>query len=89
MLLPSKDIDPQFESVQVVTNEGRIIKGLRVNETNFSLQLREENGRFHSLSKRDLETFQVLKTSLMPQNIGAQLTVKQFHDLFAFLMTLE
>lgn len=89
ILLPSKDIDPQFESVQVVTEEGRIIKGLRVNETNFSLQLREENGRFHSLLKRDLEAYQVLKTSLMPEKIGEQLTVKQFHDLFAFLMTLE
>jgi putative heme-binding domain-containing protein len=89
ILLPSKDIDPQYESVQAVTAEGRIIKGLRVNETNFSLQLREENGRFHSLLKRDLEAFQVLKISLMPENIGEQLTVKQFHDLFAFLMTLE
>lgn len=89
ILLPSKDIDPQYESVQAVTAQGRIIKGLRVNETNFSLQLREENGRFHSLLKRDLETYQVLKTSLMPENIGEQLTVKQFHDLFAFLMTLE
>lgn len=89
ILQPSKDIDPRYEVVQVATNEGRIIKGLRVNETNFSLQLREENGRFHSLLKRDLEESVVLKTSLMPANVGEQLTVKQLHDLFAFLMTLQ
>ena len=89
ILQPSKDIDPQYEQVQVVTAQGRVLKGLRVNESNFSLQLCEENGRFHSLLKRDLEQFQVLKDSLMPGNIAERLSVKQLHDLFAFLMTLE
>ena len=89
LLQPSKDIDPHYEQVQVATNDGRVIKGLRANETNFSLQIYEENGRFHSLQKRDLEEFQVLKTSLMPENVAEHLSVKQLHDLFAFLMTLE
>src|SRR5262245_23766305 len=48
ILQPSKDIDPQFEALRVVTKKGLVIVGLRVNETNFSVQLREENGRFHS-----------------------------------------
>ena len=89
ILQSSKFIDPSYESVQVVTEAGKIIIGLRVNETNFSIQLREENGRFHSLFKRDLETFKVLKKSLMPENYSEQLNVKQLHDVFAFLMTLE
>ena len=89
ILEPSKDIDPQYEVVQVITAEGKVITGLRVNENNFSFQLREENGRFHSLLKRDLEEYRVLETSLMPENHSEQLTVKQLHDLFAFLMTLE
>jgi putative heme-binding domain-containing protein len=86
---PSKFIDPLFEAVTVGTREGKVIVGLRINETNFSIQLREENGRFHSLMKRDLEDFRVMDKSLMPDNIAEQLTVKQLHDLFAFLMTLE
>ena len=89
ILQPSKDIDPRYEAVQVVTEDGRVIKGLRVNETNFTLQVREENGRFHSLAKRDLDEFQVLKQSLMPENQAERMTVKQLHDLFSFLMTLE
>ena len=60
-----------------------------MNESNFSIQLREENGRFHSFLKRDLEEFRVLEKSLMPDNFAEQLTVKQLHDLFAFLLTLE
>lgn len=86
---PSKFIDPLYESVQVATPQGKIITGLRVNETNFSIQLREENGRFHSFNKKDLEEFRVLDKSLMPENLTDQLTVRQLHDLFAFLMTLE
>ena len=51
ILEPSKDIAPEFEAVAVATKDGRVITGLRVNETNFSIQLYEENGRFHSLIK--------------------------------------
>jgi putative heme-binding domain-containing protein len=89
ILEPSKEIAPEYESVAVATKEGRVVVGLRVNETNFSIQLTEENGRFHSLLKRDLEDFKVLKTSLMPENIAELLTVKELHDVFAYLMTLE
>jgi putative heme-binding domain-containing protein len=89
ILQPSKDIDPQYEAVQVVTKKGIAIIGLRVNESNFSIQLREENGRFHSFDKRDLDEVNVLKKSLMPENIAEQLNVKELHDLFAYLMTLE
>src|SRR6185437_2988872 len=89
ILEPSKDIAPEFEAVAVATREGRVITGLRINETNFNIQLREENGRFHSFLKRDLDEAKVLKTSLMPGNFGELLTVKELHDLFAYLMTLE
>jgi putative heme-binding domain-containing protein len=89
ILQPSQDIAPEYEAVTVATNDGRVITGLRINETNFSIQLHEENGRFHSFLKRDLEEVKVLKKSLMPENFGELLTVKDLHDLFAYLMTLE
>ena len=77
---------PRSGSVEL---NGRVISGLRVNETNFNIQLREENGRFHSLFKRDLDEIKVLKKSLMPENFAELLSVKDLHDLFAYLMTLE
>jgi putative heme-binding domain-containing protein len=86
---PSKEIASEYEAVAVATKDGKVITGLRVNETNFSVQLYEENGRFHSFFKRDLEDFKVLKKSLMPENIAELLTVKELHDVFAYLMTLE
>jgi putative heme-binding domain-containing protein len=89
ILEPSKDIDPAYEAVQVLTAKGLSITGLRVNESNFSIQIREENGKFHSFLKKELESVTVLKKSLMPENMAEVLTVKELHDLFAYLMTLE
>jgi putative heme-binding domain-containing protein len=89
ILEPSKDIAPEYEAVAVAFKDGRIVTGIRINETNFGIQLREENGRFHSLLKRDLDEVKVMKKSLMPENIAELLTVKELHDIFAYLMTLE
>jgi putative heme-binding domain-containing protein len=86
---PSLDIDPQYEQVMVVTDRGKTIQGLRINESNFSIQLREENGQFHSLNKKNLEELKKLETSIMPNNLDETLTVKQLHDLFSFLIELE
>src|SRR5439155_737385 len=89
ILQPSKDIDSNYETVQVATAQGSVITGLRVNETNFSIQLREENGRFHSFLKNELDEVAVSKKSLMPDNMPEVLSVKELHDLFAYLMALE
>jgi putative heme-binding domain-containing protein len=89
ILQPSKEIEPEFEALIVATKDGHVITGLRVNETNFSVQLREENGRFHSFSKRDLDEVKVMAKSLMPENLSEVLTVKELHDILAYLMSLE
>lgn len=90
LVLPSADIDPNFEGVLVMTTAGRVITGIRVNEDNFSIQLRDqESGRLVSFFKRDLEQIQDQKKSLMPDNLVEQITVKELHDLFAYLMTLD
>jgi len=90
LVLPSADIDPNFEGVVVTTARGKVITGLRVNEDNFSIQLREqETGRLLSFFKHELETIQDQKKSLMPDNLVEQITVKELHDLFAYLMTLD
>jgi putative heme-binding domain-containing protein len=89
ILQPSKEIAPEYEAVAVATKEGRVITGLRISETNFSIQLTEETGRFHSFLKRDLEEVKVMPKSLMPENFAEVLTVKELHDLFAYLISME
>lgn len=90
LVLPSADIDPNYEGVVVTTARGRVITGLRVNEDTFTIQLRDqETGRLLSFFKHELETIQNQQKSLMPDNLVEQITVKELHDLFAYLMTLK
>jgi putative heme-binding domain-containing protein len=89
LVRPSADIDPNYEGVVVVTKQGRVISGLRLNEDNFSIQFRDQQtDRYYSVPKRELEEVRKQKKSLMPENLTEQLTVKELHDLFAYLMTL-
>jgi len=90
MVLPSADINPDYEAVVVVTKRGRVITGVRVNEDNFTIQMRDqETGRLYSFFKRNLEEVHKQEKSLMPENLAEQLTVKDLHDLFAYVMTLD
>ena len=90
LVKPSADINPSYRTVVVVDDNGRTRTGLMVNEDNFSIQLRDpETSRLYSFSKQRLDSIRHQDTSLMPDKLVDELTVKQLHDLFAFLMTLD
>ena len=60
LVLPSADIDPNYEATVVVTKEGRVVTGAKVNEDNFTIQIRDqETGRLYSLAKRELEEIRI------------------------------
>lgn len=52
--------------VLVVTREGRMLTGIRVNEDTFTIQLRDSNNRVYSLQKSELEECSKLGGSMMP-----------------------
>ena len=41
--------------VEIVTNEGKTVTGMRINEDAFSIQLRDAANQFHSFKKADLK----------------------------------
>ncbi len=61
---------------------------MRVNEDDFTLQLRDDAGRFHSLDKRDLKSLEKRRQmSLMPGYADA-LSEAELDDLVAYLASL-
>jgi putative heme-binding domain-containing protein len=79
----------QFLVVQAVTHEGRIVRGLRINEDTFTIQIRDADNRIHSFQKRDLvEVKRELGGSLMP-NFGATILPSDLDDLIAYLASLR
>jgi putative heme-binding domain-containing protein len=75
-----------FLTVRLVSPDGEF-EGLRVNEDEFSIQLRDLNGALYSFDKRELLHFErAYGHSLMP-GYQAMLTDIEVNDLISYLMS--
>ena len=78
----------EFLPVRVVTRDGHEIRGLRVNEDSFTIQLRDASGQLHSFRKTDLQTLdKQIGQSLMP-SYKSKVTGPALDDLVAYLSRL-
>jgi len=79
----------EYLPVRVVTQDGTEVRGIRLSEDTFSIQLLDVNQRTHSFRKGDLrEIEQQPGKSLMP-SYQDELTAPQIEDLVAFLSNLR
>jgi mono/diheme cytochrome c family protein len=86
---PGTSIADNFLQVRVVTNDGKRIKGVRVNEDTFTIQLREASGQVHSFFKTELsELHKDWGKSPMPsyRDVFSQ---AELDDVVAFLLSLR
>jgi putative heme-binding domain-containing protein len=75
----------EYLPVRVVTRDGREIRGMRVNEDAFTLQLRDLQHQLHSFDKAELfELERTPRESVMPP-YGDRLTQQDVDDLVAYL----
>jgi putative heme-binding domain-containing protein len=85
---PSSAMLPINRPVRIVTADGKTIRGRRVNEDTFTVQVLDEEERLHSLVKRELRAFEVGTESPMPA-YGNRLTADEIADVVAYLLTLK
>ena len=80
----------EYLPVLVVTSDGREVKGVRLNEDSFTIQLRDPNGQIHSFRKSTLTRLEKLRgTSLMPPDLAKNLSPAEVDDLIGFLANLR
>jgi putative heme-binding domain-containing protein len=85
--IPARNLN-EFLAVRVVTREGRELRGVRINEDSFTIQLRDANNQFHSLRKADLKEIEKeFGKSLMPA-YKDRLSATEINDLVAYLASL-
>lgn len=78
----------EFLPVRAVTRDGHEIRGLRVNEDSFTIQLRDAGGQLHSFRKTDLQTLdKQVGQSLMP-SYKSKIAGPALDDLVAYLSRL-
>ena len=88
LLDPSSQMMPINRPVRVVTKDGTVINGRRLNEDTYVLQLMDERERLHSLVKADLREYTIGKTSPMPP-FKDKLSKGEIADLVAYLLSLK
>ena len=81
-------MQPINRPVRIVLKSGRIIKGRRLNEDTYTVQVMNEEERLQSIMKSDARTIEVETTSPMP-SYGNKLTQAEITDVVAYLMTLR
>jgi mono/diheme cytochrome c family protein len=79
---------PINRPVRVVTKDGTIINGRRLNEDTYSLQIIDDRERLHSLVKADVREYTISKTSPMPSYKGT-LSDEEIADVLAYLLSLK
>lgn len=75
--------------VEAVTHDGREIRGHRVNEDTFTIQIREADGSLHSIQKADLVTLAKARDESPMPSYRDTLEPGEIDDLVAFMATLK
>ena len=82
---PAKTIPEDFLFVEAATSSGQTIRGIRLNEDTFSIQLKDQQGRFHSFRKSDLRDLKKLRGETPMPAYGSALSAAELDDLINFL----
>ncbi len=75
--------------VEVTLKDGRSIRGVRINEDTFTLQIRDANNRIHSFRKRDLQSHRSFHDESLMPSFQQTFSPKELDHLVAFLASLN
>jgi putative heme-binding domain-containing protein len=88
LLDPSSQMWPINRPVHIVTKDGRVIDGRRLNEDTYTVQVADGEGRLISLNKSDLREFTISTKSTMP-SYKQELSPDELADVVTYLLSLK
>jgi putative heme-binding domain-containing protein len=84
----TKEFPQEYESVTVVTADGKQIKGVTLNEDSFTVQIMDSGEHIYLLEKNKLKSFKKSRESAMPKYEPETLNDKEVEDIVAFLASV-
>jgi putative heme-binding domain-containing protein len=78
-----------YEPVLLVTKRAQYLTGIIRREDASIIELVDSQGRSRLVPKREVARRVPQTTSLMPENFAEILTVQEFRDLLAYVLTLQ
>ena len=88
LLDPSANLQPANRSIRAVMRDGKTVRGRRLNEDTYTVQVIDEQERLVSLVKADLRSLEFVSSSAM-QPVGETLTTEETSDVIAYLLSLK
>ena len=82
---PAKTIPENFLFLEITTDSGQTIRGIRLNEDTFTIQLKDQQGRFYSFRKSDLRDLKKLRGETPMPAYASALSPAELDDLIHFL----
>ena len=89
LLTPGAAVSERYLVVELSLKDGSRLRGVRLNEDAFTIQLKDEGEQFHSFSKSQLEKLDKRFDESMMPSFEKELTASQLEDLVAFLASLR
>jgi cytochrome c oxidase cbb3-type subunit III len=75
----------QYRGVEVLLKNGKRLKGVARNRTNYSLQLQDKDGNMHLIDMLDVTEMKLSDGSPMPRNYKDRLNADEIDNLLAYL----
>jgi len=85
---PTKEFPQEYETITVVTADGKEIKGVALNEDSFTVQMMDLSEQVYLLEKDKLRSFEKSRESIMPAYGPDLLGDRDLDDIVAFLTTV-
>ncbi len=85
VLEPSKVIAQGYETIMIETKKGATLTGVFKGETGDTVNLTDNEGKPHSVLKKNIEDRLFSPVSTMPNGLSDGMTLQDFADLIAFL----
>jgi len=89
VLEPSKVIASGYEAVLIITKAEQYVTGIVKREDATTVEVADSQGKVQRVAKSDIKQRAPQTTSLMPGNFKEILTVEEFHDVLAFVLSLK
>ena len=86
---PGSRLPEDFMLVEAVTADRKTIRGVRLNEDTFTIQILEQSGKIESFRKRDLLKVRKLRNETPMPSFASTLSPADFQDLIAYLASLR
>ena len=86
IVVPSREIAPQFVPWSVATTDGNVINGILLEQSpDGTMIFADSQGRRISIKSADIAERKPQTTSIMPEDLVTTMTIQEFRDLLAFL----